>query len=332
MAVKFDPAAYQQSVNDYLAAMGVNVAPTEEIYQTPMAPQGPGVGDLAKLLGKEGLKYGVKEGAKKGISSVLGSGGTSAAASAAAPPGMTAVGTAANGATMYAPTASIGGAAGSGAAGAGASAGSGLTGGVGTGGVLAGAYTGKLQYEGLKDVSQGNKMGLKEQVALALPTFGTSFLYNPAKKLWDKDEWRGEQNRRQKLAEAGIAGWDQLNANTQRIGAGRSIAELINPNYAKDFQGMTKDAGFVNNKFAASRNEGDLRPEDIWGYSAFGEKFGNDWLGKFSEAQRKGIAQAALDAGAVKEGKGTVNIDFNADLDKRIQEFLKPKAPVTKKK
>jgi hypothetical protein len=302
MAVKFDPAAYQQSVNDYLAAMGVNVAPTEQ-YQTSATPQGLNASNLATSLAGAG--------AKKGLASLLG--GSSAAA---APEGLTAVGTAANGTTMYAPTSSFLG------------AGSALPGGVGLGGIAAGAVVGGLQAKGALDALKGKKISLPSQAALVPLTGGLSLAYNPLKKLWDKDSWRGEQTRRGKLAEAGVTGWDQLNAATPQLKKGRSIAELLNPNYANDFQGMTKDAGFVNNKFAGSRNEGDLRPEDIWGYSAFGEKFGNDWLGKFTEDQRRKIAQTALDAGAVKEAKGSVNINFNPELDKKIQELVKP----TKKK
>lgn len=69
MAVKFDPAAYQQSVNDYLAAMGVNVAPTEEIYQTPMQEPPSQTSVLTNALAKQGVKYGVK----KGLNSLLAS-------------------------------------------------------------------------------------------------------------------------------------------------------------------------------------------------------------------------------------------------------------------
>jgi hypothetical protein len=91
---------------------------------------------------------------------------------------------------------------------------------------------------------------------------------------------------------------------------GRSKSELVNPKYAADFTGQTSD-GFVNNKFANSRNESDLRPEDIWGYASFFEKYGNDWTGKFNEQQRRDIAQKALDAGAVREHHGTIDIDWN---------------------
>lgn len=96
-----------------------------------------------------------------------------------------------------------------------------------------------------------------------------------------------------------------------------------------DFVGVDPTGGWVNNKFAASRNESDLTAKDIWGTDAFFEKYGNDWLGGFTPGQRESIAQQALDAGAVREHHGMVDVDwekFTPSIPKAEKE------KVTKKK
>ena len=96
-----------------------------------------------------------------------------------------------------------------------------------------------------------------------------------------------------------------------------------------DFVGVDPTGGWVNNKFAASRNESDLTAKDIWGTDAFFEKYGNDWLGGFTPGQRESIAQQALDAGAVREHHGMIDVDwekFTPSIPKAEKE------KVTKKK
>jgi hypothetical protein len=64
-----------------------------------------------------------------------------------------------------------------------------------------------------------------------------------------------------------------------------------------------------NVKFAESRKESDLTPQDIIGYATFAE---NDpqWFNK-PVAERLAVAQKALDAGAVRERNGTIDVDFS---------------------
>jgi len=120
--------------------------------------------------------------------------------------------------------------------------------------------------------------------------------------LGDKDRWKTEQDRAQKLRDQGI-NWDVPSENLTR---GRTKDELLAIEMAKEAQGA-----YSNKKFAQSRNEADLNPEDIWGYAGFGEHYGDKWLKGMSENQRWAISKLALDSGAVQEGKGTINIDFN---------------------
>jgi len=56
--------------------------------------------------------------------------------------------------------------------------GQGITGGVGLGGIAAGGYTGYQQFQGAKNVVKGKDLTPTQQIALALPTFGGSLVYN----------------------------------------------------------------------------------------------------------------------------------------------------------
>lgn len=76
------------------------------------------------------------------------------------------------------------------------------------------------------------------------------------------------------------------------------------------FVGVHPEIGWVNTKWLESGKESDLKAEDIWGYSAFYEKYGNKWLGEFSEDDRRRIAQEAIDKGAVREHHGTIDVDW----------------------
>lgn len=138
-----------------------------------------------------------------------------------------------------------------------------------------------------------------------------------ANNMSDKDRYKEEGRRVKKLLEAGVTGWDQLAAVAPELTRGRSKDELVAIEEAKIAAGK-----YGNPKFARSRDVKDLNPEDIWGYSAFGEKYGNDWLGKFSEGQRKDIAKAYLDAGAVREGRGQISLKETPDLTAKIQALL----------
>lgn len=146
----------------------------------------------------------------------------------------------------------------------------------------------------------------------------------------DKDMYLKEHRRLLGLKKKGINIPDQLIENT-RLSQGRSKEDLVNRNYAQDYVGETSD-GWVNNKFAQSRNEADLTKNDIVGYSAFSEKFGGDWWDKFSSKQREDIAQAVLDRKAVNEHHGTIDINWNPELDEIVGkiaagETSQPQAP-----
>jgi hypothetical protein len=138
--------------------------------------------------------------------------------------------------------------------------------------------------------------------------------------LFDSDKWKTEGNRLSSLLEKGINIPEELRG-AMSLSRGRSKDELIDHSVSPDFRGLKDDGAWVNNMFAQSRMESDLRAEDIWGYSAFFEKFGNDWLGTMTEADRRAIAEKALALGLVREHHGTIDIEW-APLEAFIQERM----------
>lgn len=62
-------------------------------------------------------------------------------------------------------------------------------------GIGAGAATGFLQGQGVYDFARGRNMSLPSQVALALPTFGASFLANPITRMFGSGKNKGQKER-----------------------------------------------------------------------------------------------------------------------------------------
>lgn len=146
-----------------------------------------------------------------------------------------------------------------------------------------------------------------------------------------KNMWKTEGNRTRELLEQGVRIPESLQA-AMNMTRGRSKEELIDPSVAIDFRGYKEDGQFVNNLFANSRDVKDLVAEDIWGYSAFFEKFGNDWLEKFTPEQRYEIANKALEMGKVDEHHGTIDIKWDAEFDAAIAGFISDPSTATRSK
>jgi hypothetical protein len=128
--------------------------------------------------------------------------------------------------------------------------------------------------------------------------------------LFDSNKWQTEGKRLKGLIEQGIDIPESLRG-AMHLTRGRSLEELVDASVPQDFIGFKSDGTWVNNQFAATRDETYLKPQDIWGSAACFERFGNDWLGKFSEEQRRSICQQALDLGLVREHRGTIDIAWD---------------------
>lgn len=175
-------------------------------------------------------------------------------------------------------------------------------------GLAAGAHAGVQSWEGINKVLDNDEMSFQEQAALALPTFGLSFAYNPIRDFFggDGDKWKEEGNRLRDLADDGVFIPDNILSTMPD--RGRSKDELRNQSVAADFIGFDPSGNWTNNKFNESRDLRDLRPEDIVGYATWAEK-DPMWFEKPLQ-ERLNVANAALQANAVKEHNGTIDVDF----------------------
>lgn len=73
--------------------------------------------------------------------------------------------------------------------------------------IIAGAHTGTQLVEGVKKALSGDNLSWQEQAALALPTFGASFLVNPINKAFGSGKSEDQKNRdavRTMLQERGV--------------------------------------------------------------------------------------------------------------------------------
>lgn len=121
--------------------------------------------------------------------------------------------------------------------------------------------------------------------------------------------WKSEQKSMNKLADSGAYVPPNLLDELNSMHAGRTKEQLVNPAVAPDFVGRDPQGNWTNNKFAQSRDEKDLMPEDIVNYSAFAQH-DKDWFTKPLD-QRLAIAKERLDAGAVKEAKGSIKVSWD---------------------
>lgn len=157
---------------------------------------------------------------------------------------------------------------------------------------------------------------LKDPLFYAFP-----FMYAPnlvaGSMFGDKDMYLKEHRRLLDLQKQGIDVPEALLEST-RLSKGRSKDELIAIEERRASEGLPS-----NVEFARKRDESLLKPQDIVGYSTFMKQYGNDWFGKFNDAQRNDIAQRALDAGAVREHHGTIDVDwkkFDPTVNPQIQQ------------
>lgn len=202
---------------------------------------------------------------------------------------------------------------------------------IGTADLLMNQRTGKRGY--LQGAASGAALGSYFGPWGAVIGGGVGLGMAGANELFDTNRFKTEGNRLQGLIDKGINIPDSLRL-PMTLKKGRKKSELVNPYLPKDFVGETPQYGWVNNKFAESRNTKDLTGKDIWGYSAFFDKFGNDWLQKFNAKQREDIANKALQRGVVKEGRGSIDVNWSPELEADIaaitgQRQIKGPAPTT---
>lgn len=154
----------------------------------------------------------------------------------------------------------------------------------------------------------GDTGGKVARAGVALCTGGLSELGAQVKKLFNHKSTKEYQAEAfQRLASAGIK---MHSESFELTGAQKEERKLIEDRQAKDFVGYDHDGNFINNAFKNTADLKYLRPEDLQGQLSFYERFGNDWLGTFSEADRYKICQAAIDAQALSSEKGMIKVDW----------------------
>jgi hypothetical protein len=140
-------------------------------------------------------------------------------------------------------------------------------------GIAAGAYTGFQQAKGVYDAFKGEDLDWQQQAALALPTFGASFLYNPVKDLFDSGKGKDQLARdeyRSQLQESKFIddkyNWTTADGKAYDMGLDGSKA-----NYNVDFakEGMGDVVGGVNPLSALMLADGtDKQRSDLTGQLA----------------------------------------------------------------
>lgn len=84
-------------------------------------------------------------------------------------------------------------------------------------GIAAGAYTGYQQIKGVENALRNKPMDFQQQAALALPTFGASFLYNPVRKFFGSGKGKEQVARdsyRSSMRDSGLIDKDYLWTDT----------------------------------------------------------------------------------------------------------------------
>lgn len=133
--------------------------------------------------------------------------------------------------------------------------------------------------------------------------------YGFAVSFQDKDTWKKEKKRLENLSKDGVYIPENLTAAMPKHG--RKLEDLVVKDLPADFVGFANIGGqsqWVNNKFQSDRKVENLVAEDIVNYGTFAED-DPEWF-KRSLQERLNIANAALQAGAVKEHHGTIEVDF----------------------
>lgn len=134
------------------------------------------------------------------------------------------------------------------------------------------------------------------------PNYGVGKL---ASAIFSKPRTKVEEARWKKLREAGfdVPKWVDANDTSQK-------GTELNP------------------IFQQSRNEADLRPEDISQFATNYENFGQNW-GALSDADRNRIMQLALDNKLVREHKGTVDINWTPEVLTQAENIIRTAIPET---
>lgn len=143
--------------------------------------------------------------------------------------------------------------------------------------------------------------------ALAGATLGS--IFSPRKKNLEKERWE-----RLKAYGFDVPKPDWVDTKDAALKA-------QDKTLAKDFVGYNEQGQWVNNKFANSGKDSDLKAQDIQEFATNFETFGRPYQ-VLSTEKRQQIMDIALQNNLVKERKGTVDIEWTPETFQKAQDIL----------
>lgn len=151
---------------------------------------------------------------------------------------------------------------------------------------IAGLLAGKAGY----DMFKGKKPSLPGRIILGMGTGGLSEVANHFLNHKSTKEYQRER-------------WGNLGESTHAPTAQYANNYL---NYLGSDQAKI-DAQYPNT-FGAKKEAGTLKAEDVWGGLGMFKTFGDDWLGKYSEDQRRNISNELIKQNLLGNSKGDITI------------------------
>lgn len=259
-------------------------SPSYTLPQYGLAQRPPKVtpGQAAQEIASRGAGA-VAGGAAAGYGASLAGGGAAGTAAAGAAPVLTAPGGAialapGTGGSIWAGYGGASSAAAPSAAAPGASALPSFGGALPAAGYAAGAATGYNQLKGLSEIASNEPLTVGESAALALPTFGASLLYNPARKAFGSKKG-ADQVHRDKLRDGRFAPiYGDKSSGEIQLGDGQTTKtnEWEGPSYNLD------QSDEATQKLAAQ-----LDPLTEWGTGGGDAKGRSDMTGELVQAAQK---------------------------------------------
>lgn len=341
-------AEWYRQEQERLRRQGIQSSPTGIYYKPPYVNTPTSFQQIGGNLLNIGVEQGKQELATQAgnyLSGASQAGGATAStipAGAAIPSGYVGIGTAASGGTMIAPASSTGAAIPTTTGATSSSIGSTL-GTVGGGiGALLGGYNLSRDIVGRRGATAGAQSGATTGAGIGtmlLPGVGTlvgagigAVAGAALGKLFGKRQKNLEKDRWKQLKDYGFNV-----PKPEWVDTKDAALKAQDKTLANDFVGYNEKGQWVNNKFANSGKDADLRAQDIYEFADNYETFGKPYQ-VLSTEKKQQIMDIALQNNLVREHKGTVDINWTPETlqqaqdiltqDKAVQEYLANQKPV----
>jgi hypothetical protein len=194
------------------------------------------------------------------------------------------------------------------------------------GAIGAGAYASNIYEGGGKDIIRG-KGKSDDYTNLMLDVNPVTAPINMALRLFGAPSV-GRMLFKPSIKEQSKARWASL---------GNSTTSQPTLNFVDQYRkyldsDQQKIDGSGANTFGAKKAAGTLKAEDVWGGHGLFKTFGDDWLGKYSEDQRRAVSNALLAKNLLTSSKGDIAVTDSAAAKSTADEAIKAMAPKPKAK